>query len=45
MGEAQLALGRKEQVRQIVKMFSEKKELLSAEDRELLSKLEAGLGE
>jgi len=45
MGEAQLALGRKEQVRQIVKMFSEKKELLSAEDRELLNKLEAGLGE
>ena len=45
MGEAQLALGHKEQVRQIVEMFGDKKDLLSPEDRELLSKLEAGLGE
>jgi len=45
MGQAQLALGRKEQVRQIVKLFEGKKDLMPPADRELLAELEAGVGE
>jgi len=45
MGEAQLALGRKEAVRQVVELLEPNKDALSTEDRELLGKLSAALNE
>ncbi len=43
MGEAQLALGRKDAVRQIVELLEPGKDSLSPEDRELFAKLVAGV--
>jgi tetratricopeptide (TPR) repeat protein len=45
MGEAQLALGHKDAVRKVVELVSPQKEALSTEDREILSKLQAGVTE
>jgi hypothetical protein len=44
MAEAQLALGQKKMVKEVVDRFDKIKDELSPEDREIMSRLRLGLG-